>query len=226
MISAKFGSKKFQVTGTVIYTPDELSISEELNIEEVEVKLKKPKVSVKGVKLQSLTFKVNLDSRFCTVDTELRFWKKTLLAKKSDFFYLGAFKIGKFFMTKYDVSDIQLTKSGAYRSAILSLTFTEDGKYANTKTINFEGTSKSNSVKNESTTAKKPTKASTIKIGTYVKPKSGTRWYYTAEGAINKTGKSGKAYNRKMKVSYIYQNGKAINPEGLGWMRPEDVDIV
>lgn len=222
MITARFGKKKFQVTGKVIYTPDELSINEELDIEEVEVKRKKPKVSIKGIKLQSLSFKVKLDSRFCTVDNELRYWKSTLLNKKSDFFYLGAFKVGKFFLTKYDISDIQLNKEGKYRSAILNLTFTEDGAYANTKRINFEGTKKSNSVKKDSSSKKKKN----IKIGTYVKPKKGTRWYYTAVGALKKTGKSGKAYNKKLKVSYIYKNGQAINPQGLGWMRPEDVDVV
>ena len=91
--------------------------------------------------------------------------------------------------------------------------------------VNFDG-----SVVNENAEAVKKSQNTTtkkeIKVGTNVKPKSGTRWYYTAEGAINKTGKSGKAQNTALTVSHVYQNGKAINPQGLGWMRPEDVDIV
>lgn len=221
MITAKYGKKEFKVDSKTIYTPDGISIGEALELEETEVSGKKPKTKVKGIKLQTLSLTVKLDSRFVTVNVELRAWKNLLLGKKSDFFYLGAYKVGKFYLTQYDITDFTLGKSGAYKTATISLTFTEDGTYANSKKINFEGTSKSNAVKAGGGTKKK-----TIKVGTYVKPKSGTRWYYTAEGALKKTGKSGKAYNKKLKVTHIYKSGKAINPQGLGWMKPEDVDIV
>lgn len=222
MITAKFGDKKFQVASKIIYTPNDVSIGESIEIEEKEVKGKKPKTSVKGIKLQSLSFEVKLDSRFVDVVAELRWWKNKLLAKKSDFFYLGNYKVGKFYLTQYDVSDFTLNKNGYYKTATISLSFSEDGTYANSKKINFESPAKAKSVKSSNTSKKKKT----IKVGTYVKPKKNTRWYYTAEGALKKTGKSGKAYNKKLKVTHIYKNGKAINPQGLGWMRPEDVDVV
>ena len=147
MITAQFGSKKFEVSSKKIYTPNGLSISEELNIEETEVSGKKPSVTIKGMKLQSLSFDVKLDSRFVDVETELRFWKDTLLAKKSQFFDLGNNRIGKFFLTKYDVKDITLHKSGVYTRASISLSFTEDGAYANSKKINFEANKKVQAVK-------------------------------------------------------------------------------
>lgn len=224
MITAKYGSKQFKVEAKSIYTPDDISIGESIDLEETEVKGKKPKVSVKGVKLQSLSFKVKLDSRFVDVTAELRWWKNKLLAKTSEFFYLGSYKVGKFYLTQYDLSEFTLNKNGEYRTATISLSFTEDGTYANSKKIVFESTNKKAASVKKSPAA--TTKKKTIKVGTYVKPKSGTRWYYTADGALKKTGKSGKAYNKKLKVTHIYQNGKAINPQGLGWMIPADVDIV
>lgn len=222
MVSAKFGSKQFKVESKILHTPKDISISESIELEETEVSGKKPTVKVKSIKLQTLSFKVKLDSRFVDVTAELRWWKNKLLAKSSDFFYLGSYKVGKFFLTQYDITDFTLNKSGDYKTAELSLSFSEDGKYANSTKINFESTKKAAAVKKSTTT----TKNKTIKVGTYVKPKSGTRWYYTAAGALNKTGKSGKAYNKKLKVTYVYKNGQAINPQGLGWMRPEDVDVV
>ena len=237
MKTAKFGGKEFVVTSSKILTPDDLSLSESLDIEETEVSGKKPSVKVKGIKLQTLSFKVQLDRRFVDVTAELRYWKNILLAKSSKMLVYGSYKVGQFFLTQYDVSDISLLKNGDYSRATLTLTFTEHGDYYNKHgKVNFDGSSASASStastntkaaavkKSASTTTKK--KSTTIKKGTKVKPKSGTRWYYTAEGALKKTGKSGKAYNKAMTVSYIYQNGKAINPQGLGWMRPEDVDIV
>lgn len=222
MVTAKYGSKEFQVSQKQIYTPDGLTISEAIELEEKEVSGKKPNTSVKSIKLQDLKFEVRLDARFVSVDSELRWWKSKLLGKASDFFYLGGFKIGKFYLTQYDVKEIRTDKKGEYLSAVISLGFTEDGTYANNKTINFESTAKANAVKASADSSKKKE----IKVGTYVKPKSGTRWYYTAEGALKKTGKSGKAWNQNLKVSYIYKSGKAINPQGLGWMLPEDVDVV
>lgn len=224
MITAKFGSKKFEVSSKKIYTPDGVSISEELNLEETEKSGKKPTVSVKGIKLQSLSFELKLDSRFVDVDTELRWWKNTLLAKKSQLFYLGSYTIGKFFLSKYDVKNTTINKNGIFTSAVLSLSFTEDGAYANSNKINFETTKKATAVKasNKTTTTK-------IRKGSTIKPKSGVRWYYTAEGAIKKTGKSGKAYQKNMTVTYTYsKNGKivCVNPSGLGWLKVEDVTVV
>lgn len=233
MITAKFGSKSFEVSPKKIYTPNGISVSEELNIEETEVSGKKPTVKVKGIKLQGLSFDLKLDSRFVTVDTELRWWKNTMLAKSSQFFDLGGFRIGKFFLTKYDVKDFTLNSNGEYTSALISLSFTEDGAYANSKKIAFDSTKKAQTVKKSTTSSTSTSKstavtgtASKMKIGTKVKPKSGKKWYYTAEGAIKRTGKSGTARTNEYKVSHIYQNGKAINCNGLGWMIPSDVYMV
>ncbi len=224
MITAKFGSKSFEVSSKKIYTPNGVSISEELDIEEKEVSGKKPTVKVKAIKLQGLSFELKLDSRFVDVDTELRWWKNTLLAKKSQLFYLGSYTIGKFFLTKYDIKDTTINKNGIFTSAVISLSFSEDGAYANSKKINFETTKKASTVKSSA-------KTSSVKIrkGSTIKPKSSVRWYYTAEGAIKKTGKSGKAYQKNMPVTHTYsKSGKivCVNPQGLGWLKVEDVTVV
>lgn len=225
MQTAKFGDKKFEVSPSKILTPNGVSISEELDLEETEVSGKKPTVKVKGIKPQGLSFDLKLDSRFVNVDTELRWWKNTLLAKKSQLFYLGSYKIGKFLLAKYEVKNTTINKEGVFTSALISLSFTEDGKYANSNKINFESTKKAAAVK-ASSSASASTK---IRKGSTIKPKSNVRWYYSAEGAIKKSGKSGKAYNKNMKVTHTYsKSGKivCVNPQGLGWLKVEDVTVV
>lgn len=223
MITAKFGDKSFEVSPKKIYTPNGTSISEEIDFEETEVSGKKPTVKAKAIKLQGLSFELKLDSRFVDVDKELRWWKNTLLAKASQFFYLGSYTIGKFFLAKYDIKNITMNKDGIFTSASLNLSFTEDGKYANSKKINFETTKKAATVK--SSTSSSPS----IGVGTVIKPKSGVRWYYTAEDALKKTGKSGKAYQQNLTITYTYsKNGKivCVNPKGLGWLKVEDCTFV
>lgn len=226
MITAKFGTKIFEVSSKKIYTPSGVSVSEELNIEETEVSGKKPTVSIKGVKLQPLSFDVKLDSRFVDVLTEIKFWKNTLLAKKSQNFSLGNSSMGKFFLTKYDLKSITINKNGVYTSALISLSFTEDGAATNSAGASSTPTTKkATAVKSSSSKST----ALTIKVGATIKPKSGTRWYETAEGALKKSGKSGKAYQKNMTIKYIYKkSGKivCVNPQGLGWMKVEDVTLV
>lgn len=216
--TAKFGTKTFDVTSKKIYTPDGLTYSESLSTEEVEVSGKKPKLNIKGIGLKELSFDVILDARFVTVETEISWWDKKLLSKKSESFSLGKTTLGKFYLTEVQKSNIIVGKNGKFAKCKMSLTFKEDGASANSSS----STNKSNTVKNSSSSSSKKN----IKVGTYIKPKSGTRWYYTAAGALNRTGISGKAYNQKLRVTYIYQNGRAINPQGLGWMIPADVDVV
>lgn len=222
MITAKFGSKKFEVSNKKIYTPNGLTIGEELDIEEIEVSGKKPTVNVKGIKLKPMSFNVKLDARFVDVITEMRFWQNTLLGKKSELFVLGDYTLGKFFLTKYDATDIVINKDGVYISATLSLAFTEDGDYANNYKVSFETPAKVTSIMNSVNAAK-------ITKGCTVKPRSGARWYYTAEGALKKTGKSGKAYQEEMIVTHTYlKDGKivCVNLQGLGWLKVEDVTFV
>lgn len=185
MITAKFGSKSFEVSSNKIYTPDGISISEELDLEETAVSGAKPTVKVKGIKLQDLDFDVRLDARFVDVKNEISYWKKILLAKTAQAFSLGNYSIGKFLLTKVGIKSIAIGKNGVYLSATISLSFKEYNAPATT------------------TTAKKSSSTS-IKIGSTVKPKSGARWYLTAQAALKKTGRSGKAYNKKLKVVNIY----------------------
>lgn len=225
MITAQFGSKKFEVSPNKIYTPDGISISESIDIEETERSGKKPSTSVKGIKLQSLSFEVKLDARFVSIPSELRWWKSTLLAKQSYDFTLGNYKIGRFYLTQYDVKDIIENRNGEYTKATLSLSFTEDGTYAGSNTINF----KDIVINTSASSVKASASATTIKkfrVGSTVRPKSGTRWYYSAEGAINKTGKSGKATLKDFKITRLYKTNKAIHVGSSGWMRPEDVTVI
>lgn len=225
MVTVKFGSKSFEVKANKIYTPDGISISEALSTEEVEVKGKKPTLNIKGIGLQSITMSVKLDCRFVNVETELRYWKNTLLGKSSQILMIGSYQIGKMFLTSYSVSDIGLAGNGAYIRATLELSFTEDGAYANSNKINFTSPKKASAVKNSAADSKNKT----IGKGATIKPKSGARWYYTAEGALKKTGKSGEAYQKEMVVTYTYsKSGKivCVNPSGLGWLKVEDVTVV
>ena len=125
MITAQFGSKKFEVSNKKIYTPNGVSFSEEINIEETEVSGKKPTVTIKGIKLMPLDFEVKLDARFVDIDAEIQFWKKTLNAKKPYPFKLGKYTIGTFYLTKYNVAETAINRQGVYTSAKLSLSFTE-----------------------------------------------------------------------------------------------------
>lgn len=227
MITAKFGDKSFEVSPKKIYTPNGVSLSEELDLEETEVSGKKPTQKVKGIKPQDLSFDLKLDSRFVDVDVELRWWKNTLLSKTSQMFYLGSYKIGKFYFTKYDIKNITQNKDGIFTSALVSLSFAEDGKYANSNKINFESTKKAAAVKSSAGSNKSAT--TKVRKGSTIKPKSGVRWYYTADGALKKSGKSGKAYQKNMTVTYTYsKSGKivCVNPQGLGWLKVEDVTVV
>lgn len=228
MVSAKFGSKEFKVTEKTIYTPSDTTIGESIDIEETERSEKKPSTAVKGIKLQTLSFSVLLDARFVTIDTELRWWKSTLLAKQSKDFYLGNYKIGRFYLVQYGLSEINMNKQGEYTKAKLTLSFTEDGTYAGSNNINFEKVvvpnSSADSVKDSVSSS---TTAKDFRIGSVVKPKSGTRWYITAEGAIRKKGTSGKAWEQNFNVTITYKSPiEAIHLGSSGWMRPEDVTLI
>lgn len=222
MVTAQFGSKKFEVSPKKIYTPNGVSLSESIDIEKTERSGKKPSTSVKGIALQSLSFDLKLDARFVTVATELRSWKSILLGKKSYDFSLGKYKIGRFYLTQYDVKDTVQNREGEYTKATLSLSFTEDGTYAGSNTINFKENVSVNKVKASAATSS----TKKFRVGSTVKPKSGTRWYYTAEGAINKTGKSGKSTVKEFKITKLYKDNKAVHLGSSGWMRPEDITVV
>lgn len=221
MITAKFGSKSFEITASKIYTPNGISYDESITTEEVAVEGKKPTLNIKGLGLKNLSFTVVLDARFVTVESEISYWDKALLAKKSENFSIGKNNIGKFFLTQVSKSNIVLGKNGSYIKCTLSLTFKEDGASANGVLFPPPPTPKVVAVQNSASTSTK-----NIRVGTMIKPKAGARWYYTAAGAINRTGRSGSAYQRAMPVTYIYNGGQAINPQGLGWMIPADVDVV
>ena len=232
MITATFGSKQFEVSQSKIYTPNGVSISEELTLEETEVSGKKPTISVKGIKLRSLSFELKLDARFVNVHKEITYWETTLKEKKSRMFTLGAYSLGQYYLTKTDIKDIILVETGGYASATLSLSFTEDGAVTSSN--------KSSTSSNKSVTTNKKAAAvkqqailgaavATVRKGSTIIPKNGTRWYYTADLALKKTGKSGKAYRKQMIVTYVYEKNKKIvcvNPQGLGWLKVEDVTVV
>ena len=225
MITAKFGSKSFEVSSDKIYTPNGVSVTEELNIAETEVSGKKPTVSVKGIKLKNLSFELKLDSRFVDVTVEINYWEKTLKSKTPQSFQLGGYVLGKYYLAKTDLKNIKTSKGG-YIGATLSLSFIEDGKSANGSTA-----ATTSSTTKKATAVKASSASSTTKVrkGSTIKPKSGVRWYYTADGAIKKSGISGKAYQKNMTVTYTYsKSGKivCVNPQGLGWLKIEDVTVV
>ena len=220
MITAKFGTKAFEVKSDKIYTPDGLTYTDSINYEETEVSGKKKTLNIKGLNLKDLSFDVKLDSRFVNVESEIKFWDDKMLSKKSENFSLGNTTLGRFFITQVSKKEINIAKNGRYSKATITLTFKEDGESANS-VLFPEPPKKVQNVKNSSSSSSKK-----IKKGTKIKPKNGVRWYYTGEGAIKRTGKSGKAYNKVMSVTYIYKDGKAINPGGLGWLIPSDVDVV
>jgi len=221
MVTAKFGSKQFKVTPKTIYTPSGFSTSESIDLEETERSGKKPSVKVKGVKLQTASFTVLLDARFVNVATEIQWWKSTLRAKSPKDLYYGNSKVGKFYLTQVDEAESNINKSGVYTKAKLSLSFTECPS----------GSGSSSSKSNSSASSVKASASSktkkSIKKGSVVKPKSGTRWYSTAENAIKKKGTSKKASVKNYNVTNTYKSPiEAVHLGSSGWMRVEDVTVV
>lgn len=217
MITAKFGTKSFEVTKKKVYTPDGLSYSEGINVEEVEVSGKKPTLNIKGLKLKDVSFEVKLDSRFVNIETETKFWLDKMISKKSENLSLGNRTLGKFYLVQVDESEIVIAKNGKALKSKLTLTFKEDGAYANSVLFPPKKTNTTSSSKKN------------IKKGTKIKPKNGVRWYYTADGAIKRKGKSGKAQNKTLEVTYVYPKKgtvKCVNPKGLGWLLVSDVTVV
>lgn len=233
MITGIFGDKQFAVTGNLIYTPSDTSISESVDIEETEKSGQKPTTKIKGIKLQTVGFDILLDARFVSVITELRYWKSVLLAKSPKDFTLGEYKIGRFYLSQYSVSDIQINKKGEWIKAKLSISLTEDGNYAGSTTTNFSGTRYVTQV--TTSLAAKTTKE--IRVGSEVKPVSGTRVYGTAYSAVNKTGTSNKVEDDIYIIKEIYRVTSMDSPTyGVfidksvtgcrGWMRSEDLILV
>lgn len=233
MLTAKFGNKKFEVTPKKIYTPSGLSFGEGLSLEETERSGQKPTTWVKSVKLQTLSFDVKLDARFVTIETELRWWKSTLLSQKAYDFTLGKYKIGKFQLSQYDVKDIVLNKSGVYTKATLSLSFTE---YAGTTPLNLressDGTSAEDSVSSVKASAK-TVSYKDVRKGSIVKSIPGTRRYYSASDASCKKGKTLLAINdakyRVTSVNYASVGAVAIDTrygKTTYFLRTEDITVV
>lgn len=233
MVTAQFGSKSFSVSKDKIYTPEGVSISESIDIEETEVSGKKPLTKVKGIKLQDVSFEVKLDNRFVDVMTELRWWKSKLLSKKSEYLIIGGYRIGAFYLAQYDFKDIVINKDGEYIKGTLSLSFKENGTFAVNKTINFQN--KSTQIGAISSIAIR------FRVGSTVKPKSGTRRYGTANNALNKKGSSTKNKNINHKITAIHTGKKAVKIKATetvtknkkkttktytGWIRVEDMSVV
>ena len=253
MITVKYGSKSFEVKANKIYTPSGITLSESLSLTEVEVAGKKPTTTVKGISLQSVSMSVVLDCRFVTVETEIKYWQNILKGKSTASLKIGNYTVGTMILTSYKVSEITITRNGTFTRAVLELSFTEYNKAVTTtttsktvasttvkRTVSSSTTTKVTTVKaSVSTTPKatvttKSTTSSTtvsnkVRKGSTIKPKSGVRWYYTAEGALKRTGKSGSAYQKNMAVTYTYSKSNKIvcvNPSGLGWLKVEDVTVV
>lgn len=198
MVTAKFGSKQFKVTPKMIYTPSDFATSESIDIEETERSGKKPSVKVKGIKLQTASFAVLLDARFVNVASEIQWWKNTLRAKSPKDLYLGNYKIGKFYLTQYDISDIQINKSGVYTKAKLSLSFTE---------YTVGGGDSSNANASASSVMASASNSKKIEVGTLVKLKKGTYLYpdiWSAQKKLTSGALSANEYlDRTYKVTYV-----------------------
>lgn len=246
MVTAKFGNKSFVVSKDKIYTPDGIKITESLNLEETEVGIEgvgvqKSKLTIKGINLRELTMSVKLDCRFVVVEEEIQIWKEKMQAHKSERLDVGVYPVGTMLLTQYSVSEIVIAGNGQYISATLDLTFKEDPagrsydlvvtENANAKKTVDSAKENPKAEKTVDSTTKAASTRPPVRIGSYVTPKKNTYWYETAEGALKVKGKRGKAYNKKMKVSYIYPKNtmftkvKCVNPQGLGWLKIDDVTV-
>lgn len=217
MITAQFGTKQFSVSKDKIYTPSDISLSESLDIEETEVVGEKPTTSVKGIKLQTLSFVIMLDARFVDVATELRWWKNVLRSKASHDLFIGSYKIGNFYVSQYDASGIVINRQGEYVSAKLSLSFTENGTTETKTPISFE----------------KASSGIKVRVGSTVKPISGTRRYGSADNALGKKGTSSKNEIIDHKVTSIHSGKEAVKIKATsgkttyeGWVRIEDLALI
>lgn len=242
MITAKYGDKKFEVSAKTIFTPNGLSFSEAIDIEEVEQSGKKPAMNIKSIKLKNMSFDLILDARFVTIATEIRWWEKTLQDQKSYDFTLGEVKIGKFFLNQVTVSEVNMNAKGVWTKAKIALSFLEDSGVKASPTSSSGGSSgeggsyySSGSAANAAAVKEsvRTTNLQNFPVGTVVKPYGGARWYSTAKAAHDKNGSNKAVFVTEYVVSSVsvnYADVVYIKPKTSstysGWVRTEDIRIV
>lgn len=255
MLTGHYGLKKmFEVASDKIYTPKGTAFTEEMNFDETEVSKRKGNVNFKGVKLSTVSFELKLDSRFVDVEKEISFWQTQMLSKKSELLYIGVHKFPYCFVTKCELKDFVLNSASKLVSAVLSLSFTEDGETtrwfedaparekAAAEAAKKKAEEEKQAAKKQAATVTAQANKNTIetkkikKGSTIIIPKNNARWYDTALNAVKKTGTSGKAYHKEMKVTHtalvlakkynIPKDTYCVNPQGLGWLVINDIEKV
>jgi ribosomal protein L21 len=138
MAIATFGSKQFVVSHNKIYTIDDITFSQALNVELQDVEGRKPATYIKGVGLIPLSFSLDLNARFVDVKSEIDWWNNKMLSKVPEVFTIGGKIISrnKFLLKSVASSEITIGKNGKFIKAKLDLQFEEyaaTGKKSNSK---------------------------------------------------------------------------------------------
>lgn len=122
-----FGDKVFEVSENKIYTFDDLSVSEGLDIEVQTTEGSKPSIYIKGVKEKTVSFSITLYSRYVNVEAEIEWWKRELICQTPEYLTIGnrTMSICPFLLTEVNESDVVLSPNGRIIKAKLDLNFTE-----------------------------------------------------------------------------------------------------
>ena len=130
MKTAAFGNKIFEVQNKKVYTVDDVSISEELQVETVDVEGSKQSVYVKGQGAMTVSFITKLDARYVNVLNEIDWWMDTMRAGIPYWLTVGSklWSDHKMLITSTSIGSAVIGKNGAYNSAILTLSFIEASK--------------------------------------------------------------------------------------------------
>lgn len=141
MIGA-FGGKVFQVSSQMVSTFADLSLDTAIDTENTSVDGGKPKTTVKGLKLDSMSFSITLSDRWINVRDELEAWRKLCESGIPQIFVIGGSPLGdnKWLLLSSSAKDFDIDGTGKMRRAVLDLSFQE---YATAKAADKSGVKKS-----------------------------------------------------------------------------------
>lgn len=127
MVIGAFGNKTFEVSQDNIYTFDNLSVDESLNVEMQETDGGKPATYIKGYKEMSISFEIVLRQRFCNVLSEIDWWFLKMRSETPEYLTLGnkTYGTNKFLLNSVAISDTLIAPNGDYINAKLNLKFSE-----------------------------------------------------------------------------------------------------
>lgn len=125
---AAFGDLVFNVSAEQVYTFDNMALSASLEAEAQEVIENRPSTYIKGPNLETLSFKITLDSSFgIDVRTEIDRWRNMCNAGIPQTFTLGGVPVSdyQYLLRNVDVEIKNITKDGIITRADITVKMEE-----------------------------------------------------------------------------------------------------